>query len=354
MKHLFTIHSPLTFLVAFAVIEHLKLDRKDVILLSQGYQVPVAGFQVEPAFQDKYSKWYQKLQTLNFPKSYDRYIDQLTEGQAFTTYVDLMAYYQKVLVTHPQCQAFHFLEEGNSAYQATDDLTDLTWADRHYGYRNRHFLDGPFLKALVRVLRGYNLRVLSIPYHYLAYAAFPDLKYYCFSNNAFFNAPPEKKILVRPDPAAPEVQQMAAGIRLEKEIIWIDGSNGRYTGLSEDYYYRAIDRAILQLEKEKLLQKKVYVKLRPGVVDLQSNYLVKVLSDHGPQVEVLPDNVVLESLFITSSNCLVLGVLSAALEYAYVFGHQAYSIYGLFEKRPPTFFDRMTGFWQNIRMLGSN
>jgi hypothetical protein len=43
--------------------------------------------------------------------------------------------------------------------------------------------------------------------------------------------------------------------------------------------------------------------------------------------------------------------MTSVLEYAHVFGHKTYSIYGLFEKQPPTFFDRMIGFWENIENL---
>lgn len=351
MKHLFTIHSPLTFLMAYTIVEQLKLPLKDVILISTRYQVPVDGFRVEASFHDLYAKWYQKLLNFNLPNSYDRYIDRLTDGEPFTAYVDLMSYYQKILVTHERCRAFHFMEEGNSAYQAEDNLMDLTWADRKHDYRVRGIADRGFRTALLRVIRGYNLRLLSVPYHYLAYSTFQGLKYYSFSNNAFYNAPPEKKVTLSPDPDRAEMLQMALNIRLKEEVIWIDGSNGRYTGLPESFYHRAIEAAIDSLVKKGWLKDKLYVKLRPGIKDIRSNHLVRILQDRKFQVEVLPDGLVLESLFITSNNCVVVGTLTAALEYAHVFGHRAYSIYGLFEEQPPTFFDRMTGFWKNVELL---
>lgn len=350
MKHLFTIHSPLTFLVAYATIEHLGLKREDVILLSQKYRVPVDGFRVEPAFQDKYSSFWSRLSKFNVPVHYDRYIDELTGSQPFTAYVDLMSYYQKILVTHERCQAFHFMEEGNSAYQVIDDLTDLSWADRADDYRVSSITSKTSLKAIVRTLRGYNLRLLSIPYHYMCYSNFKDLKYFVFSENAFYNAPREKKVILRPDGDQPAMQEMAK-VNLVDEVVWIDGSNGRYTGLSESYYHRAIDKAIIKLKAEGVLKQRVYAKLRPGITNLEDNYLVSTLKKAQLEVEVLPDGMVLESFFITSHNCVVIGTLTAALEYAHAFGHQALSIYGLFEKRPPTFFDRMDGFWRNVKLL---
>jgi len=355
MKHIFTIHSPLTFLVAYAVIEHLRLDReKEVILLSNKYKVPVEGFRVVPAFQDLHNTWLEKLRTLNVPISYDRYIEELTKGEEFIAYVDLMSYYQKILVTNKKCCHFHFIEEGNSAYMATDDLADLTWDDYLGGmsFRIDKYNSRTFFQSLIRVVRGYNLRLISLPYHYMAFVNFENTLFYAFSGNAFYNAPVHKKVLVTPDENNPEIFALAKEIRLKDEVIWIDGSNSRYTGLSEDYYHRAIERAIKVLQKRGELNKgRVFVKLRPGLKNVESNFLVKALKKASLSVEVLPDDMQLEALFIVSKNCCVIGVLTAALEYAHVFGHRSYSIYGLFEEQPPTFLDRMAGFWRNVEMI---
>jgi hypothetical protein len=45
----------------------------------------------------------------------------------------------------------------------------------------------------------------------------------------------------------------------------------------------------------------------------------------------MPNDLILEAFFMQSNNCKIIGVLTAALEYAHVFGHEVYSIYGLFE-----------------------
>jgi hypothetical protein len=351
MKYIFTIHSPLTFLVAYATIEKLKLDRNDVILFVSKYKIPVGGFNVVKSFQDQYKTSWQKLWAFNVPNKFDQYINQVTGGSSFVAYVDLMSYYQKILITHTHCKAFHFIEEGNSAYMRHDDLADLTWPERQMSYRVSGWGSKSFIKSVIRVLRGYNLRLLSIPYHYMAYANFTGIQFYCFSANAFFNAPPHKKVLVSLTKDNPDVLVLSKHVQLNNELIWIDGSNGRYTGIAEEYYYQAIDKAILLVKRADPGRKKVYVKLRPGIKNVDTNYLVAKLKQSAFHVEVLPGDLLLEALFITSANCTVIGNLTAALEYAHVFGHQAYSIYNLFEKRVPTFFDRMEGFWKNVKYL---
>lgn len=345
MKHLFTIHSPLTFLVAYSIVEHLGLHREDVIFLSHNYKVPIESFRVEPAFQDIYQSLYKKLQTLNVPKHYDRYIDKITDNDSFIAYIDLMSYYQKILVTHEKCRQFHFFEEGNSAYQEFDDLTDISWNERHMPYRNERLN----LKSITRAIRGYNLRLLALPYIYSAYSNMKDIQFFAFSENAFYNLNKEKRVLLKPDTSTKEMVKMAGGHQLKNATIWLDGSNARYTGLTDDYYHRAIKKGIQEFKKKGIINGKVHVKLRPGIKNIDSNELVRILREHKIEIEVLPDNMVLEAFFMRSIDCKVIGTLTAALEYAHVFGHKAYSIYPYFEKQPPTFFDRMTGFWKHIQ-----
>ena len=349
MKHIFTVHSSLTFLVAYATIKHLNLDKEDVLLISLKYTVPLDVYKVIPSFTEaRNSTLVQKLRYFNVPKSFDNYLNTYLKGVKFTAYVDLMSYFQKILVTHNQCQEFHFIEEGNSAYQTNDDLEDITWHERQHAWRSSGVLD---FKSIIRIFRGYNLRLLSLPYIYSAYAYMEDTKFFSFSNNAFYNTNPDKRVLVKLPKEDTNIKKLAGGHFLNEATIWLDGSNGRYTGLEESYYYDAIKKAIPLMKEKGIIQDKVYVKLRPGIKDISTNTLVSILRSKGINVDVIPNDLILEAFFMQSNNCNVIGVLTAALEYAHVFGHKAYSIYGLFEKQPPTFFDRMTGFWENIENL---
>jgi len=350
MKHVFTIHSNLTFLIAYTIIENLKLKRDDIILISSTYKVPLNGYNVYPSFAEKNNKWNQKIAKLNTPKHYDRYLNKILNDKPFIAYIDLMFYYQKILITNKNCQEFHFFEEGNSAYQEFDDLKDITWPESKMKFRNNSY----GLKSIIRVLRGYNLRLLSLPYTYSAYLNIKGIKFYSFSKNAFFNAPIDKKVLIKPNDNDKNILKLAGNFRLDNQVIWLDGSNSRFTKLPEKYYYDAIEKAVQVLKKKEIIKSKVYVKLRPGIKDYSQNKLVLILEKNKINIEVLPDDMILECLFMVSSNCHVVGTLTAALEYAHVFGHKAYSIYGLFEKKTSTFFDRMTGFWKNIENLNKN
>ena len=353
MKHIFSVHSPVTFLVAYATIKHLSLDKEDVLLISSKYTVPLDDYKVIPSFTEaRNSTLVQKLRYFNVPKSFDNYLASHIQGEVFTAYVDLMSYFQKILVTHKQCQEFHFIEEGNSTYMAFDNDKDLTWDDHTSGMTYRiNFIDSNHIKSLLRTLRGYNLRLISFPYNYMAYSNFKGINFFSFSNNAFYNVNPDKRVLVKPPVGDVNIKKFAGGHFLNEATIWLDGSNGRYTGLEESYYYDAINKAIPLLKQKGVIKDKVYAKLRPGIKNISNNKLVSILRENDIEVEVMQNDMIIEAFFMQSNNCNVIGVLTSALEYAHVFGHKAYSIYGLFEKQPPTFFDRMTGFWKNIKKI---
>lgn len=349
MKHIFSVHSPVTFLVAYATIKHLNLNKEDVFIMSASYKVLIDDYKVIPSFTEtRNNTLVQKLRYFNVPKSFDNYLASHIQGEVFTAYVDLMSYAQKILITHKQCQVFHFIEEGNSTYQANDDLEDITWPERNEAWRDKGILD---FKSLIRVIRGYNLRLLSLPYIYSAYSNMQHTKFFSFSNNAFYNVNPDKRLLVKPPVGDANIKKLAGGHFLNEATIWLDGSNGRYTGLEETYYNDAIKKAIPLLKEKGVIKDKVYAKLRPGIKNISNNKLVSILRENDIEVEVMQNDMIIEAFFMQSKNCKIIGVLTSVLEYAHVFGHKAYSIYGLFEKQPPTFFDRMTGFWKNIENL---
>ena len=107
MKHVFSVHSPITFLAAYATIKYLQLNKEDVIILSSTYKVLINDYKVIPSFSEAKNKnIFQKLRYFNVPKSSDKYLSNYIKGQDFTAYVDLMSYAQRILITHKKCKEF--------------------------------------------------------------------------------------------------------------------------------------------------------------------------------------------------------------------------------------------------------
>ena len=76
MKHVFSVHSPITFLVAYGTIKHLKLNEDDVIILSSSYMVPIDDYKVIPSFYEARNKTiWQRIRYFNVPKAFDNYLN---------------------------------------------------------------------------------------------------------------------------------------------------------------------------------------------------------------------------------------------------------------------------------------
>ena len=126
MKHIFTIHSPITFFSACAVIFQEKLPHEDVIIINDGYNVPFKIGTIVDSYQQQEKGIWRKIKNFNLVKAYDQYIKELTHGQQFIAYIDLMHAYQRLLITHPNCVKFNFIEEGTASYVVPDNLLFIT------------------------------------------------------------------------------------------------------------------------------------------------------------------------------------------------------------------------------------
>ena len=354
MKHVFSVHSPITFLAAFAVINNLNIDKNDVVILSNNYKVPFDDYKVFLSYSNIQPLWWQKMININSPLNEDKYISKITENEPFIAYIDIMSYGQAILATHCSCQQINFIEEGNSSYRKGDDFDTLTWSWYRKKHKFRLVSLNDRVKAILHALkwsiRGYGHRLLAIPYSFNSYAFMDGVQFYGFSELAFPDIPNERKNTLKLSSDNASIKKLAGDISLIDTFVWIDGSNSNYTHLSDEIYYEAIDKGI-EFFLEELRDKNVWLKFRPNDTGSKKSYLYNALVNKGVEVFVLPDNMVLECVFLNSDNCKVIGNLSSALFYAAIFGHQSYSIYSLYSQKKPTIFDKMPGYWQMVNQL---
>ena len=355
MKHIFSVHSPITFLSAHAVIQQEQLNPADVLLMSNKYQPPVDLYRTAPYLQNLTPSFFSKLRHLNMPMAQDRYLRSLIGDEPFILYADMMHYDQAVLFTNVRCAGLRFIEEGAFAYRRFETHHTLThsWRTDQYPLRIEGFAARLRHIALaVRwAVRGYSHSLLATPTSYNAYMHVKDVRYYGFSENTFPNVPDEKRVVLKNATSLPAVDAMAAGIKLRDTFIWVDGARGEFTGVPDAVYHRAIEKAI-DLFRDELQTKGVSVKLR-GSDRPEDNYLVQTLQRHGFKVDLLPSKLILECVFMNAQNCNVIGNVSPALMYAKMFGQTSYSIYSLYDERKPSLLDDLPGFWQFVEQLSA-
>lgn len=348
MKHIFTVHSPLTFLIAYSVIQKEKLSENDVIIISSGYKPPFELDYVKSAFQDLHSSFFSRVKSWNTPLAYDRYIETLTKGQDFIAYIDLMAMYQRILVTNPKCKQFHFIEEGSASYVQPSNLDNIShffrkkFPYRYDGYRN-------ILKGIKFIVRGYSIRLLGMPYWPESYGNFCNIKFYCFSKDAFPGVEREKLEIIELTDKPAIVPEMAKNLSLTKEYIWIEDNMANTYRMPESSYREAIIETIKYL-KENIEVKEIHLKLRPEL-KLKDSVVNESLINAGFKVEVIDNGIVIEALLANSQDCIVIGNVSSVLFYAPLFGHQSLSMFNLMKNKPKTAFDDFDVFWKNIERI---
>ncbi|WP_445715183.1 polysialyltransferase family glycosyltransferase [Flavobacterium sp.] len=348
MKHIFTIHSPITFFSACAVIFQEKLAHEDVIIINDGYKVPFKIGKIAPSYQQQEKGIWKKFKNFNVVKAYDQYINKLANDQQFIAYIDLMHAYQRLLITHPNCIKFNFIEEGTASYAAPNNLFFITNGAHQVTFRNRNIQQ--FLISLFRVMRGVNIRVLSLPFNPQSYAGIEDVTFYTFSEHAFPGIEKKRKVVLNPYNIDNQLWSNSEYYsQLKDEVIWIEESFPRVYGVSDENYYDAIKNVIAYLKERG--KTKVLVKLRPNS-NPSTSFLVASLMKNDMGLEIIPDDIIAELLFMNSKRLEVIGVISSLLFYAAIFGQQSWSFFEILKGKPNTPFEKMKFYWDEVKKIG--
>ena len=332
MKHIFTIHSHITFLAALGTITREKLPTKDVLLIcSSGYQPAIAtsfkgkivlSYDQEEA---KNSLW-KKMQTFNYTKSVNRYIEQLTNQEPYVAYVDLMSVFNRYLVMHSNCLQFHIIEEGIVNYGDYDDFRLWTADLRDFDWQWSGFSKWKqILNAVVRLLRGRSLRLLAMPVHPNLYTLHRGVNAYCFSDLAFQYTPKIQKKLLDWKAVLPLIDSKSK-VYPDGSWFWIGDTLCKGYGVSMDDFENALQILMEQLNPQKEVRM-MYLKFRGSESDTEKKLTLTYLEKYNFEVKLLPSSEIMELVFLKAQDLKVCGIVSSLLIYAHLMGHQTYSLY---------------------------
>src|SRR5215217_5951190 len=125
MKHLFYIHSYVTFLASIKVIKYLKLKHEDcVFVIHRGkvddYQCPgirMVRFGYERYDIETYTLRYKFWKNWKSINKLDKFVDDAVENSNFIFYTpQTFQSFLSLIVTHRRCKAYHIIEEGLGSY----------------------------------------------------------------------------------------------------------------------------------------------------------------------------------------------------------------------------------------------
>lgn len=313
MKHIFFVHSPITFIVACKVIQLKEIPSDNIIFLThRGFHVPISGFKTyvfpyqwspEPfPFQVNFFNSWKRLE------AFDQFINEITEKSLFSIYLPHTEFrVLKILISHPFCQDFSYIEEGLAAYFPLNVLNPKQ------GKRRIHLIDRIFYKNRIKDKLFMNSGYKA------AYGLYPES----------FPAFEDRVILDKIH--TPGVAMLASlfekdySLYENAHIIVLDAiSEHGVVGRQE--HMVAIKR-LIQILREKNV-KKLFIKYHPAQVGTQEYYSIQKILSHWPEAEEvveIPQDVYLEIVAKKCrSVCFYINVSSIGF-YAYKEGQRVVS-----------------------------
>ena len=314
MKHLFYIHSAITYFVALGVIKYRNLDKGACILmLGRGFQPdhasseiresilpfshhPVNSFAVERQF---WKGWKKII-------AFDNYVSNLTGEEHFHIYTNQTGLdFIRLFISHEKCQGFSYLEEGLYSYFPAEKV-------------NLELCPSGDATAFYKLLKrlNFNGRLSSDPVFFsdeykeafgISEAVFPGFRNKITLENPFYNS--------------------EANNCLNGHIIALDALY-EYGVVTKAVYEHAIKKMFLYFEARNIDQ--VWIKFHPEQYNIAAHLaeIREVVAKYkrGINVKELPQTCLLELIAGNSlGNVEFYVFLSSVGLYAGMCGKKAYS-----------------------------
>ena len=332
MKHIFTIHSPITFLAALGTIVYENIATENVVFICGGNFEPnlAPDFkgQVVPSYDrmEASFSFVNKIKHFNYTKSANDYIAKVTENQSFIAYVDLMSVFNRYLVMHSKCQQFHVIEEGIVNYADYDDFMLWTADLKSFDWQWKSF--GAFKQmanAGVRMLRGRSLRLLAMPIHPNLYTLHQGVNAYCFSDAAFKYTPAnQKKVLSWK--GLNKLVSIAETTYANGDWFWIGDTLCKSYGVRMEHFENALQQLLETINPRKEVRI-IHVKFRGSESETEKKLTLTYLERYNFKVQMVAKSEMMEMVFLNHAHLNVCGIASSLLIYANEMGHQTHSLF---------------------------
>ncbi|MEG0601720.1 MAG: polysialyltransferase family glycosyltransferase [Mucinivorans sp.] len=324
MKHIFVVHSNITYLSALGIIIAERLDLSDCTLVSEGVfmrQEPVPTVAI-PYFRGLKACGYNPLQYLSPSRAIDRRLSELTLGEPFTAYLATMGRLARHTISHPRCAEFHFMEEGLLSYVTSFSIDVLTLHDSARPWRTTS-LAQRFKSCFLPFFRAYSPRLAALPLFYNAYPS-PRRKFYGYTAQSHTLIDPSSRRQI-------SLQQVAerftfhTTLQLANSVIWI-GDCVEGTGHTVSEYLQALECGFVEQVLLKGNINTVFVKFHYRESAYSRAETLAIFARHGISITVIDDSAIMEIELMATSSAHLYGTYSSLLVYAVFTGNRASSI----------------------------
>lgn len=343
MKHLFVVHSNITYLSALGIIKHDNLNLDDCVLMGWNYiraePVPV----VRIATFDGLAKCKFNLRRYLCPSAIiDKRLCELSGNEPFTLYVSVVEKLARHAMTHPLCSCYHFFEEGMSAYCSTFSLSTLTAHNGYTTFRPKGIMAR--IKDIKLPLRGYSSRLNAIPIHYNAHSS-DSRKYYGFSEYSHICAPARCRVVMDMRSIVNRFE-LQPKYKLDNETVWIGNC---IADDSFDAYFAAIEAIFIKEVLVKSAIKRIYVKFHYRDPSFNRERALALFNKYGIEVTVIEDSAIMEVELMFSHSMNLYGTNSTLLFYGGILDHKSYSVERLYQNG--SIDKAMPIFWKYVNKL---
>jgi hypothetical protein len=359
MKHVFFVHTPVTYLATVAVIKQLSIQKDDAVIFFQSFNEPLSSdaFYKSVIIKDFFpsgsiKKALEFLTHFNIVTRLDDLITTATEGAHFIAYIPVVSFAHKVLITHKNCVQFNFIEEGLAQYYKEETLESINADQQNKPWRTSFKNIKYILNNLYLVARGYNARLQGLPFSYSCYQAFENINFYGFSDQSFPLAETNKRCLINFDVDNFSIIKQPAAINIDNAFIWIGDPGVIQYGFSENVYLSGIEAGFISFLNQ-YGNSNIMIKFHREEPASLRKKILQLFQKHSISVQVLPDSIIMELLFSKGKNVTAAGIYSSLLYYASVMGHRSYSIFNYVKQEyGKAIANRdFSFFWQKVHLL---
>ncbi|WP_299825415.1 polysialyltransferase family glycosyltransferase [uncultured Pontibacter sp.] len=247
MKHLFYIHSTVTYFVALEVIKYKKLDKHACCLLlgrgfKQLYKFSEIKQSIVPFSHHLFDSFAVEKQLWNGwrkLRAFDDYVAQITNSDSFHLYTNQSGTsFIQLFISHRKCSGFSFLEEGMASFYPISKI-------------NNEICPAGYATSFYKLLKHLNYfgRLSQNPYFYdegydkvygISEAAFPEFRNKIILDNPFYNS---------------EASNCINGHLIALDALY------EYGIVEKAVYVQAIEKMFLYFQKRKVDQ--IYIKYHP-------------------------------------------------------------------------------------------
>lgn len=364
MKHIFLVHSAITYWSSFAVINHLNIDKTDAIIVfvrfkkieDKNNRYQAVSLDEYYAQQNIVKKIVNFFRYFNIPQRIDRLVNAFTNNEPFMVYLPVLLLIGKSLITHPNCKGFHFIEEGTLNYYTEENLNNITTVNSKDPWRTsllKNFKQ--VLKEMYMILRGYNFRLHGLPFTYSCYTGMKHVLYFGLTTESFPLAPPSQKVVIPFSTKNFEADYAQKNINLNKSIIWIGDAAVQTHGYSEKLYLEGIQKGCIEFMRNKNADH-IFLKFHRDETTSMRRSVEHLFYENKIRFTILPDETIMELMLFNSTQVTLIGVYSSLLYYAAIMGHESLSIYEFVNKDYSKLFKNLdlSFYWSRVARIQLN